>query len=151
MELFPTFFGGAESGSRHDSKPPRKRAPHSGPIFDDLPYWRPKGAPRHHIYQQYFTSAERRRLKALPENDVVSELQLLRVLLARSFSMVPRFPHDSKIAPLPIKLHIKLVKTFSRVALTIGSMVGLHQKMHKNDLGDLILESLRELDPYKEL
>ena len=144
MELFTPF-------TESESKPPKKAKPRSGPVFDDLPYWRPKGTPRHNMYQKYFTPAERRRLKALPENDVVSELQLLRVLLARSFSMVPRFPHDSKIAPLPIKFHIKLLNTFSRVALTIGGMVGLHQKMHKDDLGDLIMQALRELNPDEDL
>jgi hypothetical protein len=144
MELFTPF-------SDTESKPPKKAKPRSGPIFDDLPYWRPKGTPSHHMYQQYFTPTERRRLKALPENDVTSELQLLRVLLARTFSMVPRFPHDSKISSLPIKFHIKLLNTFSRVALTIGGIVGLHQKLYKSDLGDLILEAIRELNPYEEL
>ncbi len=140
MELFPAFT---------ESIPPK--APASKPIFDDLPNWRPPGAPKHHIYQQYFTPNERRRLKAIPENDLSSEIQLLRVLLARCFAQVPRFPHDSKKPALPMKLHIDLVMVFSRVAIVIGEMVGLQKKMHKNDIGDIILQALRELDPHKEL
>ncbi len=142
MELFPPF---TESVS-----PKLPPFPASKPKSDNLPQCRPPGAPNHHIYQQYFTSAERRRLKSISENDVSSEIQLLRILLARCFAQVPRFPHDSKKPALPMKLHIDLVTVFSRVAIVIGEMVGLQNKMHKNEIGDIILQALRELDPHKD-
>jgi hypothetical protein len=143
MDLFTPFT---------KSKLPRKLVNKaSKPIFDDLPNWRPKGTPRHHIFQQFFTPAERRRLKAIPENDVTSEIQLLRVLLARCFAMVPRYPNDSKIPALPIDLHIKFVNTFRQVAVVIGSMVTLQRKSHKGDGDDFILQALREMNPYEDL
>ena len=134
-----------------ESDPPKEPIQRSGPIFDDIPWWRPPGTPKHHIYQQYFTPAEREKLKAIPENDVTSELQLLRVLLARSFAQVPRYPHDSKIAAIPLKLHTDLLSTFSRVAIVIVSLAGLHRKMHRGDIGDIILEALREMNPDEDL
>ena len=164
MELLPPYIEDGERASRSmpESDPPKGEEPatrspssphstHSGPIYDDLPDWRPPGTPRHHIYQQYFTPSERRRLKAIPENDVTSEIQLLRVLLARSFAQVPHSPTDKKRAPLPLKLNIDLLSTFSRVAIVIGGLVGLHTKMHKSDLGDIILQALRELNPDEDL
>jgi hypothetical protein len=114
MELFPIF------------KPKDTAEPVSRAIFDDLPYRRSNGTPRHHTYQQFFTPDERSRLKAIPENDVTSEIQFLRVLLARSVARVPRTPHDKRRSPHPIKLHIDLISTFSRVAIVFGSMVCLH-------------------------
>jgi hypothetical protein len=162
MELLPTFIEDAECSrgpsafhgrDRRESEPPKEPEQRSGPIFDDVPWWRPPGSPKHHIYQQYFTPAERRRLKAIPENDVTSEIQLLRVLLVRCFAMVPRFPHDSKIAPLSLKLHIEMVTVFAHVATVIGSLAGLQWKMHKpvDELGKDILQALREMNPYEDL
>jgi hypothetical protein len=151
MELNTPFIESAERSSRRESEPPKEPTPCSGPIFDDVPWWRPPGAPKHHIYQQYFTPAERLRLEAIPENDVTSEIRLLRVLLARSFAQIPQSSHDKKRAPLPLKLHTDLLSTFSRVSIVIGGLVGLHRKIHKNDVGDIILEALRELNPHEEL
>jgi hypothetical protein len=145
MELFPPI---------DESKPPEPPAPPASKlIFDDLPYWRPQGEPRHHIYQGYFTPGERRRLKAIPEKDLTSEIQLLRVLLARCFAQVPRFPHDSKRAALPIKFQIQLVTVFSRAAIVIGSMISLHKKMHNpaDEWGRDVLQALREMNPYEDL
>ena len=142
MELFTPF---------NESDPPIEPTSRSGPIFDDLPNWRPPGTPKPHIYQQYFTPSERRRLKILPENDVTSEILLLRVLLSRCFALVPRFPGDKKIAPLPLKLFTQMVTVFSRVALVIAGLAGLQNKMHKNDMGDIILQALREMNPYEDL
>lgn len=151
MELSTPFIEDAERLSRRESDPPKEPPPYSGPIFDDVPNWCPPGAPKHHIYQQYFTEDERIKLKAIPEYDVTSELQLLRLLLARSFARVPQSTHDKKRAALSLKLHMDLLSTFSRVAIVIGSLVGLQTRMHKNDAGDLILQALREMNPYEDL
>jgi hypothetical protein len=128
-------------------------APASGPIFTDLPNWQPEGSPKHHIYQQYFTPAERRMLDAVPPDDVTSEILLLRVLLARSFSQVPRTPASKKRPPITMKFNIDLLATFSRVGIVIGGLVALQNKMHslKDTVGDIILQALSELDPHKEL
>jgi len=128
-------------------------APASGPIFTDLPNWRPEGSPKHHIYRQYFTPAECRMLDAVPPDDVTSEILLLRVLLARSFAQVPRTPTAKKRSPINLKLNIDLLTTFSRVGIVIGGLVALQNKMHnlKDTVGDIILQALRELDPYEDL
>ena len=138
MELFPPFFTANE--------PIKTPASPSS-------YQHPPGKPGHHIYWHYFTPEERRKLKAIPEDDVTSEIQLLRVLLARCFAQVPRFPHDNKKSALPIKLQINFVRTFSRVAIVIGAMVGLQKKIHNpvDELGRDILQALREMNPYEDL
>jgi hypothetical protein len=101
MELNTPFIESGERSSRRESEPPKEPTPCSGPIFDDVPWWRPPGAPKHHIYQQYFTPAERLRLEAIPENDVTSEIRLLRVL-----SPVPSprslNPHTIRREPLSL-------------------------------------------------
>jgi hypothetical protein len=128
-------------------------APASGPIFTDLPNWQPDGSPKHHIYQQYFTHAERRMLDAVPPDDVTSEILLLRVLLARSFAQVPRTSAAKKRSPFTMKFNIDLLATFSRVGIVIGGLVALQNKLHnlKDTVGDIILQALREMDPDKDL
>jgi hypothetical protein len=104
---------------------------------------------KHHIYEQYFTPAEREMLAAIPENDLTGEIDLLRVMLARSFAQVPSGPDDKKHPPLPLKLMIDYFSTFCRVAIILARLVALHRKLHSshNALSEAIFEALGELDP----
>ena len=125
----------------------------SEPAFDDLSDWRPRKTPKKHIYQKYFTPAERRRLKAIPENNLKSEIYLLRATLARTFALLPRNDPKNKGTPHALKMDLELCSTFSRTAIVFASLVAFHIKTHnsKRAIGDLILQALRELDPDQEL
>ena len=113
----------------------------------------PPSPPRHHIYEQYFTPRERRMLQAIPENDLTSEIRLLRVLLSRSFAQLLRSPADKKYLPQPFDFMVDICATFNRVVLVIADLVSLHRKLHNSAgaVGDLILAAIRELNPDEDL
>jgi len=114
---------------------------------------RPPSPPRHHIYEQYFTPAERRMLQAIPENDLTNEIRLLRVLLSRSFAQLLRSPADKNYLPQPFDFMVEVCATFNRVVLVIADLVSLHRKLYNSAgaVGDLILEAIRELNPDEDL
>ena len=118
--------------------------------FNDIVPSPSKEERKHHIYEQYFTPAERDMLAAIPENDLSDEIDLLRLLLARSFAQVPSGPDDKKHPPLPLKLMIDFFTTFSSVAIIIARLVSLHRKLHSSydALSEAIFEALGEMDPY---
>src|ERR1700690_40546 len=93
----------------------------SGAVNDDLSDWVPpsKRPPKNHIYRQYFTSKEWEMLKAIPENDVRSEIYLIRVLLARSFAQLPRNNSNHKKAAPGLELDFELFSTFSRATVSL--------------------------------
>ena len=129
--------------------------PGSRPFMDDTLEWIPPSqrTPKHHIYQQYFTDKESEMLKAVPENDVISEIYLLRVLLARAFAQLPgNKPNGKKTTPT-LKIDIELFSTFSRAAIVLAGLVALHNRSHdpESELGDAILGALRELNPWEDL
>jgi hypothetical protein len=100
----------------------------------------------HHIYEQYFTADEIRLLQTLPTNDVTSEIQLLRILLARSFAQVPAGPTDAR-QPLALKSQYGLCTLFSRVVLVIAAMVALHLKQHppQNMMFQTVMEMIHQV------
>jgi len=108
---------------------------------------------KHHIYEQYFTPAEREMLAAIPENDLSGEIDLLRVMLARSFAQVPSGPDDKKHPPLPLKLMIDYFTTFCRVAIILARLVALHHKLNnsRDAVADVMWNAIMELNPYEEL
>jgi hypothetical protein len=101
---------------------------------------------KHHIYGQYFTPEERKMLAAIPENDLSSEINLLRVLLARSFALVPAGPASKIRHPLDLKFQYDLCTIFSRVTVVIAGLVALHRKtnMSKSPMFDLVMDFIRE-------
>ena len=123
--------------------------------IDDLPEWVPpsKRPPKNHIYRQYFTSEECEMLKAVPENDVTSEIYLIRVLLARAFAQLPRNNSNHKKAAPGLDLDFEFYSTLSRATVSLAGLVALHNKFHdpENEVGDIIWEALSELDPWKDL
>ena len=105
-----------------------------------------------HIYEQYFTSDEIRMLQAIPENDVTSEIELLRVLLARSFAQIPSGPVDTKHPPA-LKFQFNLCTVFSRVAIVMAGLVALHLKQHPqgNVMFETVMEMIRQVNEEQGL
>jgi hypothetical protein len=134
---------------------PDDSPPDSGAVNDDLSDWIPpsKRPPKNHIYRQYFTSKECEMLKAVPENDVKSEIYLIRVLLARAFAQIPRSNSNHKASAPSLELNFELFSIFSRATVALAGLVTLHNKFHDpgNELGDTILEALSELNPWEVL
>ena len=122
---------------------------------DNMPEWVPpsKRPPKNHIYRQYFTSKECEMLKDVPENDVKSEIYLIRVLLARAFAQLPHHNSNHKEAAPSLELNFELFSIFSRATVALAGLVALHNKFHDpgNELGDTILEALSELNPWEDL
>ncbi len=133
--------------------PKAKPTPASEYGSDDISDLRPAGTSKKHIYQQHFTPAERRNLKTIPENDITSEIFLLRSTLARVFEQFTGNNTKNKKSPGTLKIDLEVCSTISRSAIVLGSLVAFHNKTHnsKSDLGDTILQALREMNPDEDL
>ena len=70
-----------------------------------------------HLYCKHFTCAERRLLKAIKENDLAGEINLLRVHNGRFFGL---YVNSSAI---DIKLQITTLQAMSNTANTIAKLV----------------------------
>ena len=92
-------------------------------------------------------------LKAVPENDVTSEIYLIRVLLARAFAQLPRNNSNHKKAAPGLELDFEFYSTLSCATVSLAGLVALHNKFHdpSNELRDEIWQAIMELDPHKEL
>jgi hypothetical protein len=139
--------------SNDKPQPKAKPTPSSESFSDDISDLRPAGTSKKHIYQQHFTPAERRNLKAVPENDISSEIFLLRHTLAGVFSQLVGNNTKNKKSPGTLKIDLEVCSTFSRAAIVLSSLVAFHNKTHnsKSDLGDTILQALSELNPDEDL
>ena len=124
-------------------------------VIDDTPEWVPpsKRPPKNHIYRQYFTSKECEMLKAVPENDVTSEVYLIRVLLARAFAQLPGNRSTGKKDIPALEMSVELYSIFSRATVALAGLVALHNKFHDpaNELRDTIWDAIMEMDPDKDL
>lgn len=127
----------------------------SGPVFEDMPDWRPQSqrALKHHIYRHNFTPKERKMLAEIPENDVTSEIYLLRILLARNFEQLHRNPSKKDGLWASLNIDQDVFSTFSRAAIVLASLVASQNKSYnpKTEVGDEIKQALRDLDPYEDL
>jgi hypothetical protein len=117
------------------------------------PHRRPvEKPPANNIYRQYFTPAECRKLDSVPTDSVSNEIMLLRSMLAGSLFLLPHTSSDIKKHPIPLIFNIDLLRTFSKAAVTIGGLFTVQNKTHPGGvIGEIILEALRELDPYEDL
>ncbi len=77
------------------------------------------------LYRQYFTPAEIAMLDATPIDDLTSEINLLRVLLARLLETSQRL-HD-----LALETHAKVLAAFSHAAIVLASLVRLQLALHQ--------------------
>jgi len=77
-----------------------------------------------HLYRKYFTSAEDILLRTIPENDVSSEINLVRICLARYFEFC------GNSLPSDLKLQVSALRVISAAASMIASLVHTQIKYH---------------------
>ena len=91
-------------------------------------------------------------LKAVPENDVTSEIYLIRVLLARAFAQLPRNNSNHKKAAPGLELDFEFYSTLSCATVSLAGLVALHNKFHDpaNEVGEIIWKVLMECNPCED-
>lgn len=81
-----------------------------------------------HLYRKHFTRAEQRALKTMPEKDVTSEVNLLRVMLARFFGL------HGNVPTADLKLRLDALRAASFAASMIASLMRTQTRAHNPDL-----------------
>ncbi len=76
------------------------------------------------LYRQYFTPAEIARLDQTDRNDLTSEINLLRVLLARVLEAA------QKAKELSLKQHTHIVSAFSHAGISLARLVRVQAELH---------------------
>ncbi len=76
------------------------------------------------LYRQYFTPEEIDMLDHTPPNDVMSEINLLRVLIARVLEAC------QKAKEVTIQQHAEIVSAFSHAGLTLARLARLQCELH---------------------
>ncbi len=76
------------------------------------------------LYREFFTAEERRMLDATPRDDLTSEINLLRVLVAR---VLEASQHARDVA---LKQHAAMLAAFSAAGKTIAGLVLLQLELH---------------------
>jgi hypothetical protein len=76
------------------------------------------------LYRRYFTSDECAMLDATPSDDLTSEIELLRLLLARVLAAAKRKRSIS------LELHASMLSAFSAAGIVIAALVRLQLKLH---------------------
>ena len=82
------------------------------------------------LYRQYFTPEEIAMLDATPLDDLTSEINLLRVMLARLFEA------SQHLRDLALKQQAAMLSAFAATASSIASLTRLQCRLH-NPLDDL--------------
>ena len=101
------------------------------------------------IYEEFYTPQEKRAAEAIPENDYINEINLLKSMLLETFAMMPTGPEDKK-HPLTPKFQYDLFTVCCRSVIVLARLVALHKKLNssRNKTADLIWEALGEMDPH---
>jgi hypothetical protein len=76
------------------------------------------------IYRRYFTAAECERLDATPVDDLASEINLLRILLARVLAAAKR------ARKLALETHARILSAFSAAGIVMAALVRLQVTLH---------------------
>ncbi len=76
------------------------------------------------LYREYFTPEERKMLDATPRDDLTSEINLLRVMVARVLAA------SKQARDLALKQHAKMLAAFSAAGKTIARLVLLQLELH---------------------
>ncbi len=76
------------------------------------------------LYREYFTAEERKMLDATPRDDLTSEINLLRVLVARVLEA------SQQARDLALKQHAAMRAAFSHAGKTIARLVLLQLELH---------------------
>lgn len=98
------------------------------------------------LYARYLTSAEKKSLRAIPANDVSSEINLLRVISAH-------FMKFQQSAPKDMGSLLQNLRTSTILGEQIAKLVRA-QNTEYDPLAELqaeIRQAIAELDPYKDL
>jgi hypothetical protein len=97
-------------------------------------------APPPSLYRKYFTPAERRALNALPGEGITSEIDLMRVVLARNFAASP--------ADLPSRL--KALRARAHAASLIAALLRtqVFTLDARGELNRMIKEALDDVSPF---
>ncbi len=74
------------------------------------------------LYREYFTPEERKMLDATPRGDLTSEINLLRVLVARVLAA------SQQARDLALKQHAAMLAAFSAAGKTIARLVLLQTR-----------------------
>jgi hypothetical protein len=94
------------------------------------------------LYRQFFTAAECRMLDSSPPESALSDIALLRILLARVLSAA------KARARLSLEDHFSMLTAFCRTARTMASLARLNAKYFGyNSPGYSLLDALDDLDP----
>ena len=116
------------------------------------------------LYRRFFTAAECKALDSFPAGTALSEINLIRILLTRSFAAATRAPQavfgrgsaparrpQAAIAHSDATRHrnlISMLAAFSHAALIIASLVRFQEKYFGlATMGDPALEALAAMDP----
>ena len=94
-----------------------------------------------HLYRRHFTRKERILLSAIPENDVSSEVTLLRVTLDRSFELY------AALSSTEYKLHLSYLRSTGNGVGMIAILLRTQNKINNplTDLQDEIMGALDEI------
>ena len=76
------------------------------------------------LYRRYFTAAECERLDATPADDLTSEINLLRILLARVLAATQ---HARQLA---LETHARILSAFSATGIVLAGLVRLQLTLH---------------------
>ncbi len=76
------------------------------------------------LYREYFTPEERRMLDATPRDDLTSEINLMRVLVARVLAA------SQQARDLALKQHAAMLAAFSSAGMVIARLVRLQLELH---------------------
>jgi hypothetical protein len=84
----------------------------------------PPARPRASLYRRYFTAAECELLDATPPDDLTSEINLLRILLARVLAATKR------ARKLALETHARVLSAFSAAGIVMAGLVHLQVMLH---------------------
>lgn len=100
------------------------------------------------IYARYFSRAEKRALRAVSVDDCLSEINLLRVLAARTFAA--QSPASAQIS---VEEHIKILRSYNILSEQIIRLIRVQGLTHNptDELEKTIIAVLNSLDPYDQL
>ncbi len=76
------------------------------------------------LYRPYFTAAERELLDASSPDELLSEINLLRVLLSRVLAA------SRRARELTVKQHAAILSAFGNAGVVIARLVTLQYKLH---------------------
>jgi hypothetical protein len=100
----------------------------SAPVFPlptDQPADPPPSPAHNSLYRRYFTPLECAMLDATPPDDLTSEINLLRILLARVLAATQQARQRT------LELQANILSAFSHAGIVIASLARLQHRLHE--------------------